>query len=381
MKNLLMLILVFLNVQAFACYCDAIPPLRNKEDLKGYDFIALAKVKELSAVDRSRSWNDLKNGDIRIEIIELFKGNREVVISEPDVNTSCGLGINLGEEWLFFGRKGKSKIQIGACDLTTQYRDASGLRNWNGLYAIQQLTKLQEIYSAYKPDKLFTTILYTNGKTELMQTFKNGQLNGLRTIYYPTGQVYVKEKFKDGRRKGYRKIYSPSGQLTYRVRYKNDLVKDKIFYFDTTDIKIYIRSEAMLEAGLGPFASPDDYRIKRKEDSLYRAKMTTGRYLSSKMSYTNKGRSYKYTSYNHAGRMVVNSCVDYKRQTRKYLRYRDDGTLEYYDMMDARRNTEIIHEYRINEARRDVMQTCESCKYYFDPKYDNGSKPEAIYLW
>ncbi len=81
MKNLIAIVLILINLSAIACHCSVIPEFKNKNDLKPYDFIALAKVVVLSPPDTAKPWLRRRDGNIKIEIMELFKGGKETVIT------------------------------------------------------------------------------------------------------------------------------------------------------------------------------------------------------------------------------------------------------------------------------------------------------------
>ncbi|MDB5029822.1 hypothetical protein [Mucilaginibacter sp.] len=64
------------------CECLIISPIKNKENLKTYDFVALVKVERIDpATDNSR-----EDRDIKIQVKELFKGSTTMVLNIQDFN-------------------------------------------------------------------------------------------------------------------------------------------------------------------------------------------------------------------------------------------------------------------------------------------------------
>ncbi|WP_342648340.1 hypothetical protein [Mucilaginibacter sp. CSA2-8R] len=382
MKNLLTIVLTLINLSAIACHCSVIPEFKDKNDLKPYEFIALAKVAALSPTDTAKPWFRRRDGDIKIEIIELFKGAKETVINEPNVNSSCDLGINMGEQWLFFGSKGKDKIEIQPCNYNIKYRDVSGLRDWQYFRGIDRLNVLIRLFYPDKFNPLTDTIKYDNDLPEIVQHFKNGKLQGERQIFYPSGKLYISEKFNKGERVKYRKVYSAIGQLIYNVRYGGGgLVKVRTSYYDILELKRWIPIEARINKATGEIYNVDDPQVKRALDSIGYTLAVTKPSLRYKTTFSHHGRNYISYGYNQQGKVTNYRNVNSRKKVAELYRYHDDGSIETYRKLDAVNNQEIEHDYHLNEARRDFLLPCESCKYYFNPEYDNGSKPEAVYLW
>jgi antitoxin component YwqK of YwqJK toxin-antitoxin module len=381
MKSLITIILTFINLSAIACHCAIISEFKNKDDLKSFDFIAFAKVSSLNLSDVKKSDFGRRDGDVKIEIIELFKGEKENLITEPDVNSSCDLGISLGEEWLFFGVKKKNKIEIYPCNYNVRYRSAAGLRDWQYFTGFDRLALLRKLFNPEKNYSVADTLKYNNGHPEIIQKFKRGELSGVRQIFYPTGQVYITEKFAHGERIGYRKIYSVSGQLIYVVRYKGKYAKTRMSYYDTTEIKRWLAMDLPFNKIADDIYDPDDPRAQKTYDSLYRVALAKGWRLRYKTTFANCGRNYISKSYNQQGGLISYSNVKEKEKIAELYHYNIDGSIETYHKLDGVNNQEIAHDYSPNQARRDYLRQCEACKIYFDPKYNNGSTPEPIYTW
>lgn len=383
MKSLITILLTLISLSAIACHCSPAPEFKNKDDLKTYDFIALAKVVALSPPDTAKQWLRRRDGDIKIEIIELFKGGKETVITEPSVNSSCDLGLNLGEQWLFFGSKGKDKIEIGPCNYNVKYSDTSGLRDWRFFSGINRLNVLRNLFNTGQLNSLKDTVRYDNGLPEIVQHFKDGKLQGERQIFYPTGQLYVREKFENGKRIKYRKVYAMSGQLIYEVKYFGLYAKTRTSYYDMLELKKWLPMQARYNKITGEIYDDDDPRVKKALDSLFRAATATKSksILQYKTKFSHNGRSYISYSYSQHEKIVGYSNVNSRKKIAELYRYYEGGSIQTYQKLDAVNNQEIEHDYQPDGTRRDFLIPCESCKYYFDPQRDNGSKPEAIYLW
>ncbi len=292
------------------------------------------------------------------------------------------MGINVGEQWLFFGSKSKDKMEIHPCNYNVKYRHVSGLRDWQYFRGIDRLDVLRRIFYPDKFNPLADTIKYGNGLPEIVQHFKDGKLQGERQIFYPTGQLYISENFDKGERFKYRKVYSAAGQLIYDVKYGGGgLVKIKTWYYDILELKRWIPIEARINKTTGEIYKVDDPRVKRALDSISRILAVTKPSLQYKTKFSRHGRSYVSYGCNQQGKITNYTNVNSRKKVAEFYRYGDDGSIQTYRKLDAVKNQEIEHDYHLNEARRDFLLPCESCKYYFDAEHDNGSKPEAIYLW
>jgi hypothetical protein len=62
-------------------------------------------------------------GQLKIEILELFKGSARTEIYETGKETSCEMGIFVGQEWVLFGYDYKGEIYIGACNHDFKYKE------------------------------------------------------------------------------------------------------------------------------------------------------------------------------------------------------------------------------------------------------------------
>lgn len=111
-----------------ACSCSYDNKPIDSTIVKSYEFIALVKI----TADRDHP-KPQKNalgttGLLTFQIKELFKGQPINQLVEEMKNTSCDLGISIGEEWVVFGKKRDVEIVLTACDRNERYRQTNGFR-------------------------------------------------------------------------------------------------------------------------------------------------------------------------------------------------------------------------------------------------------------
>ncbi|WP_119081197.1 hypothetical protein [Chitinophaga alhagiae] len=135
MKYILILLAGLLYMQpAAACKCLPLPALENSSQLEGYSFIAHVKIAKIK-----------KDGQIRVKVKELFKGERRTLVFEPAKGTSCDLFIAKGEEWLLFGKMENGKMAVHACDRNMECRAKNTPPPEQGQ---QLLEKLRELHGS-----------------------------------------------------------------------------------------------------------------------------------------------------------------------------------------------------------------------------------------
>jgi antitoxin component YwqK of YwqJK toxin-antitoxin module len=371
MKLVCLICLLMIARAASACVCGPLPELKSKENLSGYDFIALVKIKELAPLDTMNGkWPMRKNGDISVEVIELFKGEKTGMVVDPSVNSSCGFGLAAGEQWLFFGNMYDGKVNISTCSYSIRYADRNGLRNWADYSGIKQLDILRSIYNHRV--EVGEQIKYANGNIEVNQLITNGQLDGVRKVFYPTGVLYIEEKFKDGKRVGYKKVYGPSGQLLSHITYRKGLVNKVVHYQDTSSIAEYLLFRIAHPDYLNFSKNPSAAPYIKTLDSL-RRKKNWAKEIKLKFTYAGNGRSYTRRFYDDYGRLAAKGYLDWYKQLNEHWMYYETGKIKMYSKLDKKNNQQIEYDYKEDGSRRDFVKPCESCKYYFDP----GALPEA----
>jgi hypothetical protein len=140
MKLLITIAFLFNAVGTMACECIIIPAIKNKEDLKTYEFVAVVKIERIDVT----SDNSREDRNVNIKVKELFKGGNMGVLNVQDFNNPCGKPApKLGEELLVLGYLKDRHIQISTCSfyrLTEESPDPSPY----GL--TEQLKVLRRIY-------------------------------------------------------------------------------------------------------------------------------------------------------------------------------------------------------------------------------------------
>lgn len=380
MKLTLSLLLFFCTQVAVACKCGVISDFKSKEDLKGYSFIALVTIKKLPPIDASNPVIQLrKRADIDIEPIEIFKGANITTVYDASYNSDCALSVQEGEQWIVFGYEEKGQIKVSRCGHSVRYTDQIGVRDWKYFNGIRQLDVLKTIYQHTKLLNIPETLFLKNGQKELVQHFKDGKLNGLRTIYYPDGSVYIKEKFKNGIRVGKRNVYHKEGQLMECVEYRRGLIFKETRYQDTTEIAWYLNFKAR---------HPDDVIFgDKKHDARYYSSLLDSlrklkewnKQIAYQKRFYNSGLSYNYKMYNYKGEVEVIDYLDWNRKLSEHTLYYDSGKPKFYIKLDQKNDKEIEYDYTEDGKRRDFVKQCSSCKYYFDKEHPAG-KPKEVYL-
>jgi hypothetical protein len=120
MRYLLVFTFLLSAANAIACDCKLIK-IKSKEDLKKFDFVALVKVEEIAPK------NDKLlplNGNVKIHIDELFKGNSITTINVSDFAFTCLQQMpEKGEQLLIFGNMVNGKLTTSTCSF---FRMADG---------------------------------------------------------------------------------------------------------------------------------------------------------------------------------------------------------------------------------------------------------------
>ncbi|HEY0896683.1 MAG TPA: hypothetical protein VGE15_09055 [Sphingobacteriaceae bacterium] len=364
---------------ALACSCSPIKDIKSTEDLKRFDFIALAEVTGLAPVkDSLPPFPTREDGSVRITVLELFKGKPVAMLDEPSVNTSCDLGLRTGQQWLFFGWKDASgKIMIGPCNYSVMYRSSTGLRDWQVFTGMQQLVLLRTLFNKPVQAGPERILRYANGMTEAEQNFRHGKLHGIRKIYYPTGELYVAEKFSRGRRKGYRKVFGKCGQLFQHTTYAGGHKRQWVFYFDPLHMDGLLAFEArrmLRKAG----TAPDEISIKRVADSL-RARVHLDP-VYEKREFDRDWRSYHFRTYFLGGRIREETQVNWKDKVYSQKVYDEAGKLDYITILDGKAGTKIYEQFDSKGSARKSVEKYEGYVSYFDPALSDAW-PEPIIIY
>lgn len=262
--SLLLIFTVFWR-SSFACSClnDFDRPMQL-DDLKKYNFIALVRINSEQVIKPSDPNTIGFQSLLSIKVIEQFKGQVTAQIIENQVNTSCDIGVDIGEEWLVFATVPNGTPAMFPCDRNVQFKAKDGLRDWHFQGGFRQLDELRILYghkTRFKPDGIYVEH-YSNGKKELEENYVNGLRNGKRTVYYPNGGIYGKENYLDDSLQGEASWYYPSGQLYVRKYFERGQPRNvtKVYYDSTIDqsyknllIRDFYKSEDSLRFVYGRF--------------------------------------------------------------------------------------------------------------------------------
>lgn len=211
---------------------------------KEYAFIAHVKIKRISGNEKEDSvltkyntkWDKLRR--VEVEILELFKGEKDIVIAESGVGTSCAMGIQENEEWVLFGNylQDKKYVLVSYCNVWIKLTNALGEWYWMhdaGTEAMRELRKLASI-----PEKVIKDgkqiSFYRNGNTLAEEYYKNGLLDGYRKVYYSNGILMKEGLFANGKPSGSQKEYTSNGQLISETVYLDNNTTYSARWYDTS---------------------------------------------------------------------------------------------------------------------------------------------------
>jgi hypothetical protein len=109
MKRLLTIISTFLIAKTFACSCVTEP---YAQQYQRADFIAVAKIISIDAVDKNTDYSD-----IEIDIITLYKGNPVTKLKmESHLKSGCGVNAPVNSVWLIYaGKTGDGSLAFDYC--------------------------------------------------------------------------------------------------------------------------------------------------------------------------------------------------------------------------------------------------------------------------
>jgi antitoxin component YwqK of YwqJK toxin-antitoxin module len=213
--SIITVLFLLFSSYANACVCiNSFPDIDSLQQIENYDFIALVKINDDQVFKNSSSDDPWPVGILGVKIIELFKGEAVQQIMEQDIQSSCDMGIEKGEEWLVFGTTVNGKISIAACNRNARYKDLKGFREWRW-GAFNDLKQLRKIYK--HPVKTYGTEKrsehYSNNQAEIEENYVDGKLNGERKIWYTNGVLFCKMHYKMDTLNGKSEWFYPSGQI------------------------------------------------------------------------------------------------------------------------------------------------------------------------
>lgn len=310
MKNYLTLLLLLISFsKALACSCDGSFQFETLDDLKRYEFIAHVKITNDHDKEESNETNEYSTFDkLDIQVLELFKGKIMHEIYEVDKNTSCGMGISNGEEWIFFAYRRNDKLVVSYCDLNEIYRQSDGRRDWEYERGFTEIKKLRAIFGI--PERKYSNEkhveYYTNGQIEIEETFINEKREGEQKIWYPNGVLTSKKFFVNDSLDGKIVQHYPSGQIesvSFFQRGKPYNVHRR--YNDTTDHHVFW------------LKSDEEYELVK--DSLLKEYKRIS--LSLERVYNAKGENIVQRMYDRMGKLHTEIIFHPETKVYTYVNY------------------------------------------------------------
>jgi antitoxin component YwqK of YwqJK toxin-antitoxin module len=309
---------------AKACLCDLRP---LKENAEQFPFIAHVRIVQKLGVQDTVYYKKESITNIRyrgapvlvMEIMELFKGSDTLrTIVEYDVNSSCEIGVNEGEEWIIFAEYfDRTKVWgIAACTPSVQYRNKKGERRWDQ-YAEGLLQNLRKHFNHTAPDCGYNGLhkgLYANGKVEWVAFYTNGQLDDNRKIYFANGRLHFDEQFVNGQPDGWHKEYYRNGKLHKESLYSNGKCIKSKEWGHPSDRNRY---RGLYEEY---YYRDSTYSILKQYDEKGRLKQET--------EYNDSADMYEQRQYYPSGQLEYKSTTWRREYKTVQLFWKKDGTFE-----------------------------------------------------
>jgi len=313
----LVTLLLFSSILAQASHACMCPMVLLRIDslaqMNVYDFIAHVRITGDEIYKKPGKDNIETIGQLRFEIIELFKGEKTDRILEYAKNSSCDIGVSNGEEWILFGRKMKGMLSIVACDRNQRYKEKNELRDWKYGRGFYELKMLKSLYGHTIPETRDGkhVVFYKNGKTEIEETYVRGKLHGERRIWYPNGNFFCREFYINDSLDGKSEWFYPSGQIYDESYYVNGKPCNvSRFYYDSTIppykkllIEIFHKTEDSL-----------NFVYKRVQPLYERVYDAYGRVILSK-------------EFSRVGKLLREAIIDPDRKFETVIHYHDNGVI------------------------------------------------------
>jgi antitoxin component YwqK of YwqJK toxin-antitoxin module len=237
-KNVLLFIVMLYSTYTMACTCSNYGSL-TVEELKDYKSIALVKVVEITEQYKpeDKKYYAYK---IKVKTIEHYKGDTliEIIVDgghhKFNTWTSCDLGIQEGDEWIFLTRSYENnQHSVSYCDRNVRYRSAEGVRDWKYQRGFEELKLLDSVYFKTKNSQKDGQQIayYSNGQKEVEEFYKNEQREGIRKIWYPNGKIWAEEFYEKGKLQGIAQWYNSEGAIESLAKYQGGLNVDTSFHF------------------------------------------------------------------------------------------------------------------------------------------------------
>lgn len=208
----------------------------NDKSFEGYDFIAHVKVLGVDEVNGPFERNIFRweSALIRIEILELYRGEKVEMIINNDYSSSCGISILKNEEWIVFAIRNRAgDLFIHACTSSTEYRDKDGqkLLRWGYpgrvKHWVDTTCQIALPGIAYSGAETYHSY-YANDQLEEETEYLDGEKHGKSIHYYPDGTLMDERHFHKGKPTDLRRYYKGDGSLDFELEFnfRGELVRE-----------------------------------------------------------------------------------------------------------------------------------------------------------
>lgn len=302
MNRIIVLILILLGFSnpIFGCSCSNLGDFELRE-VDQYEYVGLVKIKKLIAGDIPASSEDRSSLFHWAEVQELigYKGNLPERIKiyggnrNFEYQTSCDLGVQEGDEWVFFAQKFEEELWIMPCVRNTRYKNKDGRRDWQYMEGFKELIILDSAFHGGENDFLEwgkDTLYYLNGQIERVQSLKNGKAHGERKYFFPNGVVYGVETIQNGQLDGPVQWNFINGDPHTLDHYKSGRKVGYSYYWGALDpVNPLMESFYDKKSRITSFK---EFYIGRR-----------GRYLSRETQYNYKSGTYTNYYYSEEGQL------------------------------------------------------------------------------
>lgn len=193
-----------------------------------YTFVSHVRIDSITEVKKpssGRSHIDYPGRRLlHVTTLRHYRGERTETIWEVGFNSSCGVNLTTGEEWLVFSTYELDNIpNLSLCTPSAMMRGNRAILRVDQDDYYQTKVRLERIVharNATAPKLTGTTVnYYTNGCAEEITTYVNGLRHGPSYHYYPNGSLLATYHYRRGLRTGVYRLYGEDGVLQREHEY------------------------------------------------------------------------------------------------------------------------------------------------------------------
>lgn len=226
-----------------SCSCGKIPSTDE------YDYVAFVEIygvlkSNLYELGNSNKLPEPIFHEIKIKTINQYIGRKQEFIIVHGGNnkynvglTSCDMNMEIGEKWIIYGKKFKSKISTNYCSLSILHSNTKLEIDYKYNRSTNRLKELNKRFNSNKINKPNSSILltYTNGKKQLKEKYnEKSKLIGDRQAFYSNGQLMVDEHYSNGLKNGTLTWFYRDGKVHRSSTFKNGKEICESYYYDYT---------------------------------------------------------------------------------------------------------------------------------------------------